>query len=192
MIRAFGRLFGITLCLLSLPWLSSIALCCLVSLPFLLLALNLNDALVGFPPGVRRSVLGGSLLGLAFGTMLEVQFAAQLLLAMAGYVWLWTAIGLVEDFFRARIAYERARVERLGLRELRARGGYRVLDGQPGRRLLEWRMRWDEPVRAVEVICPSTGQDYLLRVPPSMSTCQSAVAWTFGMNASTYAPLVET
>lgn len=39
----------------------------------------------------------------------------------------------------------------------------------------------DRRVVAVEVVCPSTGRRYLLRVPPSMRTCTQAVAWTFGI-----------
>jgi hypothetical protein len=47
------------------------------------------------------------------------------------------------------------------------------------------------PIVAVRVTCPSTGHGYLLRVPPETVTCQEAVAWTFGMSASEYRPLVE-
>lgn len=35
-------------------------------------------------------------------------------------------------------------------------------------------------------------KDYYLRVPPTMRKAIDAVAWTFGMNAKTYAPSVET
>ncbi len=49
----------------------------------------------------------------------------------------------------------------------------------------------DQKIVAVHVTCPSTGHEYLLRVPPTMTRCDEAVAWTFGMNADKYAPVVE-
>jgi hypothetical protein len=33
---------------------------------------------------------------------------------------------------------------------------------------------------------------HLLRVPPTVRSCAEAVAWTFGMEASEYAPVQET
>lgn len=35
-------------------------------------------------------------------------------------------------------------------------------------------------------------KDYFLRVPPSMETAEQAVAWTFGMEAGQYQPVVQT
>ena len=43
----------------------------------------------------------------------------------------------------------------------------------------------------VEVICPSTDKQYLLRVPPTMETIADAIAWTFGMDKKDYAPIIE-
>lgn len=65
---------------------------------------------------------------------------------------------------------------------------------QDGKRVL-YRIDWrdDEPIVAVKVQCPSTGQIYFLRVPPAIKTCRAAVAWTFGFDkVSTYQPLLET
>lgn len=45
-----------------------------------------------------------------------------------------------------------------------------------------------EPVRAVRVQCPTTGREYLLRVPPTVATAHEAVAWTFGLTAEEYRP----
>lgn len=45
---------------------------------------------------------------------------------------------------------------------------------------------------AVEVTCPSTGQTFLLRVPPWMYGVREAIAWTFGMRSRDYRPLRET
>lgn len=47
-------------------------------------------------------------------------------------------------------------------------------------------------VQAVHVICPTTGRQYYLGVPPDVETCQQAVASTFGMTAEQYKPGRET
>jgi hypothetical protein len=45
----------------------------------------------------------------------------------------------------------------------------------------------------LEVICPSTGNTYRLRVPSyRFSTAREAVAWTFGMSNAEYNPQVQT
>jgi hypothetical protein len=48
-----------------------------------------------------------------------------------------------------------------------------------------------DPVVAVLVKCPSTGRDYVLRVPPAMKSAREAVAWTFGMKAKEYQPTAQ-
>jgi hypothetical protein len=55
----------------------------------------------------------------------------------------------------------------------------------------------DEPIVAVEVVNSTRAPDgsfkrYWLRVPPEMSTAREAVAWTFGLRATQYAPVKET
>jgi hypothetical protein len=55
----------------------------------------------------------------------------------------------------------------------------------------------DEPIVAVEVVNSTRAPDgsfkrYWLRVPPEMSTAREAVAWTFGLRATQYAPEKET
>lgn len=45
-----------------------------------------------------------------------------------------------------------------------------------------------ETIAAVEVVCPSTGRRYMLRVPPETATAREGVAWTFGMAADQYHP----
>jgi hypothetical protein len=55
----------------------------------------------------------------------------------------------------------------------------------------------DEPLVMVRVVNSTPEPDghfksYTLRVPPDMSSCQQAVAWTYGMSAAEYAPAVET
>jgi len=43
-------------------------------------------------------------------------------------------------------------------------------------------------LRAVQVVCPTTGRTYILGVPSTVNTCQQAVASTFGMAPHQYAP----
>jgi len=50
---------------------------------------------------------------------------------------------------------------------------------------------WEQQV-IVEVVCPSTGRHYWLRVPPTMRQVREAIAWTFGLTAYEYQPSVET
>ena len=65
--------------------------------------------------------------------------------------------------------------------------------GGQARRLLRIETDNDDPWMVVEVKCPSTGHDYLLRVPPDSTTCAEAVAWTFGKDGpQDYNPLRET
>lgn len=63
------------------------------------------------------------------------------------------------------------------------------LDGAGmGRRLLRVEVAGHEPVSVVEVNCPSTRRRYLLRVPPHLTRCHAAVAWTFGLDEGQYVP----
>jgi len=68
-------------------------------------------------------------------------------------------------------------------------------DRDPGgpRRLLRVALRGDEDLVCLAVTCPSTGRNYVLRVPPTMRRCHQAAAWIAGFdNEADYAPLVET
>lgn len=75
----------------------------------------------------------------------------------------------------------RVMIERHGLDRLLTHSRASVIDAdQDGNRLLyRLNLSGDEPVVAVRVTCPSTGQIYFLRVPPDTQTCRAAVAWTF-------------
>ena len=61
------------------------------------------------------------------------------------------------------------------------------------RQLLQLPFDRGEEVVCVQVHCPSTGNQYVLRVPPSMRTCRQAVAWTAGFDdPDEYQPDIET
>ncbi len=44
----------------------------------------------------------------------------------------------------------------------------------------------------VHVVCPSTGREYMLAVPPNTRTAHEGVAWTFGKVPEDYVPGVQT
>lgn len=46
-------------------------------------------------------------------------------------------------------------------------------------------------LQAVKVVCPTTGRVYHLGVPPTVRTCQEAVASTFGLKPEEYRPVRE-
>jgi hypothetical protein len=50
----------------------------------------------------------------------------------------------------------------------------------------------EQEARFVHVRCPSTARRYYLRVPPTVTRADEAVAWTFGLEAGDYQPLQET
>ena len=47
-------------------------------------------------------------------------------------------------------------------------------------------------VQVVKVVCPTTGRVYHLGVPPTVLTCQDAVASTFALSGREYHPVRET
>jgi hypothetical protein len=91
----------------------------------------------------------------------------------------------------------RVKLERIGYERFFQQAQATVLDQDRDaggeRRLLRVELERDEPLLCVAVICPSTGRQYLLRVPPDITTCQQAIAWTAGFDdAAAYRPLAET
>lgn len=97
----------------------------------------------------------------------------------------------------------RIMIERMGRERFIAQAGAKIIHadsdglGRP-RRLLRIDRRDDSAMVFVEVTNSTPEPDghhkvYQLRVPPSVTTCQQAVAWTFGIDvAAEYQPLVET
>ncbi|MBE7210468.1 MAG: hypothetical protein INR65_05570 [Gluconacetobacter diazotrophicus] len=91
----------------------------------------------------------------------------------------------------------RVMLERHGLDSFLREADAHVLDEDtdPGglRRLLRVPLPGDEDLVCVSLLCPSTGRQYLIRVPPDTKTCHAAVAWTAGYdNPDDYHPLAET
>lgn len=91
----------------------------------------------------------------------------------------------------------RVMLERIGTERFVAEAQPQDLDadtdsGGP-RRLLRIEVADDEPLIALQVYDPSTGRQYLLRVPPDIETCRQAAAWIAGFdNPDDYQPIMET
>src|SRR5579859_784051 len=91
----------------------------------------------------------------------------------------------------------RVLLEQIGYETFMEQAHAEVLDQDqdPGgrRRLLRVPLTGDEPLVCLDVYCPSTGRQYLLRVPPAMRSCHQAAAWIAGFdNPDQYHPLAET
>jgi hypothetical protein len=91
----------------------------------------------------------------------------------------------------------RVLLERMGYEAFLAQAAARELDRDRDaggeRRLLRVPLRGDEDLVCIAVFCPSTGRQYVLRVPPSTRTCRQAAAWIAGYdNPDEYRPVAET
>ena len=91
----------------------------------------------------------------------------------------------------------RVMIERFGYERLFETAGAEELDRDHDaggeRRLLRIEIPNDEALVCVSVRCPSTGHQFVLRVPPAMTTCRQAVAWTAGFDdPDAYRPARET
>ncbi|REJ68208.1 MAG: hypothetical protein DWQ31_08755 [Planctomycetota bacterium] len=97
----------------------------------------------------------------------------------------------------ANAELRRVKMERMGFDRFIDEIAPEILDRDTDaggeRKLYRVELEDDEPLVCVEVLCPSTGRRYLLRVPPDTQTCHQAVAWTAGFdNPKDYRPLIET
>jgi hypothetical protein len=91
-----------------------------------------------------------------------------------------------------RVMIERVGFERF-VREVKALVLDTDTDRGGERKLLRVNLDGDEPMVLVSIHCPSTGRQYLVRVPPTMRKCRQAVAWTAGFdNPDDYEPIAET
>ena len=77
-----------------------------------------------------------------------------------------------------------------GLERYLADAGAKVIHEDETGRLVR-REAGDEPIIAVQVVCPTTGRQYVLRVPPETKSAREGVAWTFGLPAALYQPTIQ-
>jgi hypothetical protein len=97
-----------------------------------------------------------------------------------------------ENAERRRVLLERCGYDRF-LGEAKGEIVDRDTDAGGERKLLRVPMEGDEDLVCVSLICPSTGRQYLVRVPPDTRTCHSAAAWIAGYDdPSAYRPVIET
>lgn len=107
------------------------------------------------------------------------------------------AITTQEVLSTRNVELRRVLLERMGYERFMVETEALVLDtdSDPGgqRRLLRVSIDGDEPLVCLSVRCPSTGREYMLRVPPAMHTCRQAAAWLAGFDdADAYRPIKET
>lgn len=95
---------------------------------------------------------------------------------------------LAEPDARAR----RVMAERAGAASLARSRRVEVIDRDGPNELLRIPMPEDDPVVTVRVTCPSTHEQHHLRVPPWMTRCRDAIAWTFRLPPTAYTPQRET
>lgn len=91
------------------------------------------------------------------------------------------------------IETRRIMIGRFGLERYLAESDATVLDSDEYGTLYRKELRNDEPIVVVRVKDPTPDEngiqrEYFLRVPPSMRTAKSAVAWTFNMSPDEYVP----
>jgi hypothetical protein len=91
----------------------------------------------------------------------------------------------------------RVMLERMGWVRFVREGNPEVLDRDTDlggeRRLLAVTLDRSEYLVFVSLKCPSTGRQYVLRVPPRTRTCRQAAAWIAGFeDPDDYEPVVET
>jgi hypothetical protein len=106
------------------------------------------------------------------------------------------SITAAEVLAESNAELRRIKLERMGTERFFAEADATVLDVDRDaggeRRLLRVAIPGDEALVCVSVCCPSTGRRYLLRVPPHVTTCHEAIAWTADLDPSEYKPEVET
>jgi hypothetical protein len=99
-----------------------------------------------------------------------------------------------DDFFdEDNVEARRVIQERMGAERFVWELAATYIDGGPQGVLYEVELPDDpdEVARYVQLLDPSTGREYFLRVPPTISTAEEAVAWTFGLGSSEYRPAQE-
>ena len=104
-------------------------------------------------------------------------------------------VGEIEDEYNVEL--RRAMIDIYGQQRFLLDGRARVVHQDEFGTLYSLEVPRDEPLVMVEVVNSTPEPDgsrksYFLRVPPQMKTAREAVAWTFGLEASDYAPSVET
>lgn len=97
------------------------------------------------------------------------------------------------DILKCRnVDVRRHLINEYGDKKFFAEVGAKVIHRDGSSRLMRVETELMPAMVMVEVKDSSTGERYLLRVPPTIRKCKEAIAWTFNMDDSDYAPKKET
>ena len=97
-----------------------------------------------------------------------------------------------QDIIRCKnVEIRRFLIQEYGAKKLFSELNAHIIHRDGSSRLLSLNMNGGGVIMMVEVTDSTTNEKYLLRVPPFMSNCKQAIAWTFGMSADEYDPLQE-
>jgi hypothetical protein len=146
-----------------------------------------NSGLTSLPPGCRKATLRWNGVGIDE----RIAFRPETITAK-------------EVMAQENIELRRVMLERMGYEKFFKESKAKELDKDfdPGgiRRLLRVEFQdqnrfgqRDEPLVCLSVLCPSTARSYIIRVPPTMTTCRQAAAWVAGFDdPKLYNPVQET
>jgi len=106
-------------------------------------------------------------------------------------------IGVKEVLGERNTERRRVLLDRYGygrfLQDARAKIVDRDVDPGGPRQLMRVKLDGDEDLVALSCFCPSTGRQYIIRVPPTTPSCRHAAAWIAGFdNPDDYQPIQET
>ncbi|MBN1801656.1 MAG: hypothetical protein JW891_09140 [Candidatus Lokiarchaeota archaeon] len=95
------------------------------------------------------------------------------------------------------VELRRVMIEKMGYHTFIKEANAKLIheDTDPGgpRMLYKIDLKEDEPLVCLSVNCPSTGRNYIIRVPPDMKSCHQAAAWIAGYDdPKKYKPKIET
>ena len=99
-------------------------------------------------------------------------------------------------YFERNLRRKQDIIALIGMENFLERANFEILDqdrdraGMPRRLMRVW-VGHEEEWCLIEVCCPSKGDLHYIWVPPHMTRCSQAVAWTFGFETPDYSPLVE-
>ncbi|MCI0397603.1 MAG: hypothetical protein L0322_22075 [Chloroflexi bacterium] len=107
------------------------------------------------------------------------------------------AITAQEVLQEDNLELRRVLLARMGYESFVQQAGVQILDRDYDaggeRRLLRAPLPNEEDLVCVAVLCPSTGRQYIIRVPPTTKSCHQAAAWIAGFdNPNNYRPILET
>lgn len=150
------------------------------------------------PPGLRIAgwldVAGSGLTGLAPGPTPALRWRGVRVDAQVAFR--PDTLRGADVLAQTNTEVRRVMMERMGHERFLAEVGAEELDRDADaggeRRLLRVPLPDDEPFVVLSVSCPSTGRQYVLRVPPTMRTAHAASAWLAGFDdPALYRPAVE-